>query len=95
MVCCVFVCSVWKAAGLFGDMPVNCAEMTNVDGKSFCLIVTQHLPDYSLTIFEDTYEQIIGRWTLNLNKYGTKDPYAHMAETCASLAPNYEQDPHC
>lgn len=82
MVCCVFVCNIWKVAGLFGDMPLNCAEMTNLD-------------DYSLTIFEDTYEQIIGRWTLNLNKYGTKDPYAHMAETCASLAPNYEQDPHC
>lgn len=82
MVCCVFVCNVWKAAGVFGDMEINCAEMTNVD-------------DYSLTIFEDTYQQILGRWTLTLNKYHTKTPYEHMAETCASLPPNYEQDPHC
>lgn len=82
MVCCVFVCNIWKAAGVFGDMELNCAEMTNVD-------------DYSLTIFEDTYEQIIGRYTLTLNKFQTKTPYAHMAETCASLAPDYTQDPHC
>lgn len=24
MVCCVFVCSVWKAAGVFGDMDLEC-----------------------------------------------------------------------
>ena len=28
MVCCVFACAVWKAAGVFGDMEVNCGELT-------------------------------------------------------------------
>ena len=82
MVCCVYVCSSWKAAGLFDGKEVNCGEMTNVD-------------DYGLGIFEDSYTQIIGRWTLALNRYNIKKPYAHMAETCASLAPDYEQQVDC
>jgi hypothetical protein len=41
MVCCVYVCNVWKAAGVFKDInsDFNCAEMTNWD-------------DYSLSIFD-------------------------------------------
>lgn len=82
MVCCVYVCSSWKAAGIFGDNEVNCGEFTNVD-------------DYDLAIFEDEYTQIMGRWTLKLNRYNIKNPYPHMAETCASLAPDYEQAVDC
>jgi len=82
MVCCVFVCNMWKAAGVFGDMELNCAEMTNWD-------------DYVLDIFEDSYKQILGRYTLNLNNYHSKHPYPHMAETCASLAPDYEKSEYC
>jgi hypothetical protein len=48
MVCCVFVCSLWKAAGVFGDTEINCGELTNYDvcqwgdlecwcGRRFCL----------------------------------------------------------
>ena len=33
MVCCVYVCASWKAAGLFGDKEINCGEQTNADGK--------------------------------------------------------------
>ena len=63
-------------------MDFNCAEMTNWD-------------DYTLDIFEDSYQQILGRYTLSLNDYHTKSAYPHMAESCASLAPDYEKDPHC
>jgi hypothetical protein len=33
MVCCVFVCNMWKAGGLFEEIKneVNCAELTNSD----------------------------------------------------------------
>jgi hypothetical protein len=33
MVCCVFVCNVWKAAGVFGPLAddINCGELTNSD----------------------------------------------------------------
>ncbi|CAM9245514.1 unnamed protein product [Ectocarpus fasciculatus] len=82
MVCCVFVCTMWKNAGVFGDMDFNCGEMTNWD-------------DYALDIFEDSYSQILGRYTLSLNNFHSKSPYPHMAETCASLAPEYAKDAKC
>ncbi|RYH15252.1 hypothetical protein EON65_32050 [archaeon] len=36
MVCCVFVCATWKAAGVFGASgdDINCAELTNWDDVS-------------------------------------------------------------
>ncbi len=32
-VCCVFVCKMWKAAGIFGNLTseINCGEFTNTD----------------------------------------------------------------
>lgn len=41
MVCCVYVCNSWKAAGIFGDNEVNCGEFTNWDDVSvFCYFLT-------------------------------------------------------
>lgn len=36
MVCCVFVCNTWKAAGVFGELAdsINCGELTNWDDVS-------------------------------------------------------------
>ena len=36
MVCCVFVCNTWKAAGVFGALTdsINCGEQTNWDDVS-------------------------------------------------------------
>ncbi len=36
MVCCVFVCNSWKAAGIFGDIAneINCAEQVSFTGYS-------------------------------------------------------------
>lgn len=82
LVCCVFVCNVWKAAGVFDGMDVNCAEQTNLD-------------DYSLTLFEEKYTQIMGKYTLALNRYNSKIPFSHMAEACPSKGPDYIQDPTC
>lgn len=81
MVCCVFVCHMWKAGGLFGDNEVNCGEFTNVD-------------DYSLAIF-DSYSQILGDYTLTLNEFNSKQMFSHMNEQCASFAPDYERAPDC
>lgn len=82
LVCCVFVCNVWKSAGVFEGMDVNCGELTNLD-------------DYSLSIFEDKFTQIMGKYTLNLNRYNSKVPFSHMAEMCPSKGPDYIQDPTC
>ena len=109
MVCCVYVCSSWKAAGLFGDDEVNCSEMTNLDGgwirfilyssimyymNDYVTCYILYMSDFTLNIFEEQ-QQIIGRWTLKLNKFNLKKPYEHMAETCPSLAPDYEQAADC
>jgi hypothetical protein len=164
MVCCVFVCHMWKAAGMFTNlndevwrvpalavgsgvvehcchnmplpalcvlcsclclcMParmyderhgvtttsllvsasrlslllqVNCGELTNWD-------------DYVLNIFDPTPAlpsqcksadptnplcQLTGQYSLQLNDYATKTPYAHMAEQCPSEAPLYNKPSNC
>eukprot|EP00298_Acanthocystis_sp_HF-20_P013871 c20540_g1_i1.p1 GENE.c20540_g1_i1~~c20540_g1_i1.p1 ORF type:complete len:590 (-),score=239.66 c20540_g1_i1:109-1878(-) len=99
MVCCVFVCHIWKASGVFSgiDNVVNCGELTNWD-------------DYALTLFDKNYVrpqacvdadpdnqvcQLLGEYSVNLNNYNSKDPYQHMAEKCPSLAPNYNKPSNC
>lgn len=100
MVCCVFVCNTWKAAGIFESInnELNCAELTNWD-------------DYSLQIFDPHYDQrpkvcrdadpdnkncqIVGNYTVMLNNYNSKPFYPHIAEKCPSLAPNYEKPANC
>lgn len=84
MVCCVFVCSTWKAAGVFGELAdsINCAEVTNWD-------------DYALTIHGGDYRQIVGTYSLELNNYKTKTPYAHMAEKCPSMPLEYAKPADC
>lgn len=84
MVCCVLVCSMWKAAGVFGDLAdtINCAEATNYD-------------DYALTVHGETYRQIVGTYSLDLPGYNTIAPYAHMHESCAALPPTYAHEAGC
>lgn len=48
-----------------------------------------------MTILAEKNLQIIGDYTLELNDYHTKAPYAHMAENCPSLAPDYVRSPTC
>jgi len=101
MTCCVFVCHMWKAAGMFDDIgrdTVNCAETTNWDV-------------YSLHFFEDNYDarpqvcqdadpegaccQLEGPYTLQFNDYSTREPYSHMAENCPGQNPFYQKPPRC
>jgi hypothetical protein len=100
MVCCVFVCNMWKAGGIFKDSidnDFNCAEAVNTD-------------DFSLDLFDHNYQrpqacvdadpdnqlcQISGAYSLKLNNYNSVQPYKHMHEKCASLAPDYKRAPNC
>jgi len=99
MVCCVFVCNIWKAGGLFESLgnEVNCGEHTNWD-------------DYVLTLFDTTTPrpkacvdadpdnklcQLEGKYALKLNDFATKKPYKHQAEKCPSLPPKYEKPKDC
>lgn len=99
MVCCVFVCHMWKAGGLFDDLDreVNCGEFTNSD-------------DYMLTLLDGKFQkppqcvsadpdnqlcQLGGDYTLNFIHYASRDATRHMAETCPSLAPTYDRPLGC
>jgi hypothetical protein len=48
-----------------------------------------------MTIHADYYRQIVGTYSLKLNDFGSKAPYAHMAEKCASKNPLYEKEEYC
>lgn len=99
MVCCVFVCHMWKAGGLFADIDdeVNCGELTNAD-------------DYMMTILDDNVNrpaacvaadpdnklcQLEGKYSVTFVDYSSRDPSAHMGEKCPSLAPNYTKPLGC
>jgi len=99
MVCCVFVCEMWKHGGIFDEINqnINCAEFTNWD-------------DYSLKIFDgetprpqvcvdadpDNFLcQLMGEHSLTLNNYNSKNEYAHMCENCPTMAPNYTKPSNC
>eukprot|EP01084_Bolivina_argentea_P006551 12433_1 len=102
MVCCMFVCHMWKAGGLFDDLGpdnVNCNEFTNFD-------------DYGLIFFNANFTnerpnickeadpnnplcQLMGEYSLILEKWNTITPHKHMAETCPSEAPDYNRPPDC
>jgi len=101
MVCDVFVCNVWKAAGVFDsiDSNFNCAEFTNWD--AYCLDIFD--PNYQQTRPLQCQQQdpnipecqIIGDYQLAFNDYMTRTPYAHMADHCPGQPPNYTKTPGC
>jgi len=99
MVCCVFVCSVWKAAGLFNDIgnQINCGEQTNWDtyAMQFFDLTT---PRPAQCVSADPNNQLCqleGKWTLNLNDLSTKKPYPKYGENCPGVAPDYKKPPNC
>lgn len=106
MVCCVFVCNMWKAAGLFGNFTntTNCGEFTNPDV-------------YKMDVFEKNFKkpkacqeadpenplcQLRGEYSLRLDvgpgpesHYNNVPLHPHAAEKCPSLSPLYHQSPSC
>jgi len=101
-VCDVLVCRVWKAGGLFdevkgGAAAINCGEFTNWDAYVLdILAVPTSRPQQCVEADPDNQLcQLMGDYTLNLNNYGTKPLYAHIAETCPSFAPQYKKPNNC
>ncbi|CAE7848699.1 unnamed protein product [Symbiodinium sp. KB8] len=97
MVCCVFVCHIWKAAGLFEDLDneVNCGELTNWDDYALDMFDTSRPEVCQQADPDNQLCQIMGKYTLNLNNLNSKAPYAHMAEHCPSEAPLYTKPANC
>lgn len=98
MVCCVFVCNMWKAGGLFADIggDVNCAELTNWDDYALTILDAPARPPQCVAADPDNNLcQLLGAQTLSLNDYATKAPYAWMAQECPSEAPKYLKPANC
>ena len=102
MVCCTFVCHMWKVGGLFDNIGVdnfNCNEFTNFDDYGLTLFdanVTQDRPEICKEADPNNpFCQLMGKYTLILEKWNTIVPHAHMAETCPSEAPDYNRPPNC
>jgi len=102
MVCCMFVCHMWKAGGLFvelGNDNVNCNEFTNFDDyglKLFDAGFTSNRPEICKTV--DPHNplcQMMGDYSMILDKWNSIEPHAHMMETCPSQGPDYKRPPSC
>jgi hypothetical protein len=103
MVCCVFVCNIWKAAGVFGNLTseIQCAEQTLWDIFSMKIFDDAKMgngrPDVCKQ-YDPTNQlcQLTGNFTLNLKPdLNTRPLYAHMGERCSSVGPAYIREPGC
>lgn len=103
MVCCVFVCRMWKAGGLFGNLTdsINCGEQTLWDIYSMQNFASEKMGAGRPAIcqqYDPTNQlcQLVGDFTLNLAPdVNTRPLYAHMGEKCSSVGPNYIREPGC
>jgi len=99
MVCDVFVCSIWKAGGLFGDLAdsIQCSEQTPRDIAQMKLF-DETTPRPEACKVADAalpYCQINGEYRIDLPAYNTITPYANMGEHCPGLPPNYVRPSDC
>jgi hypothetical protein len=97
MSCDVFVCNMWKHAGLFGETPVNCAEFTNVDVYTleFLKAPSPRPPQCVAADPDNKLCQLLGKYSLTLPDMGTVTPYPHMNEHCPGFPPNYTRPAGC
>merc|ERR1712100_62572 len=92
LVCDTFVCSVYKAAGLFGSIAdsIQCTEFTPKDVYQLNLFSNDPPQQACLEADPDLpYCIVIGPWKMSLPNWNTISPYAHMNERCPSLPPDY------
>ena len=95
MVCCVFVCNVWKTGGVFAGAAgngVQCGELTNLDVYSLAIFKQQNATtgrDGRCVATDPTNPscQIMGNYTLRLNRVNSRPVAPGMAEKCPTTLP--------
>ena len=105
MICNVFVCNVWKAAGLFADVEdqIECGETSVNDNYRLNIYTTQPPPDICTQVDpENPLCQVLGKYQLRLDsqpgvlpRYNYVQPQPHILETCPSKAPDYVAPMDC
>jgi hypothetical protein len=99
MTCDVFVCSMWKAGGMFGDLSdsIQCAEFTPWDVYTLNFFDAEaQRPVQCIEADPDLpFCQLMGHYQLSLPNYNTKAPYANMAQNCPGVPPLYTRASNC
>jgi len=98
MMCDTFVCRIWKAGGLFGNLTseINCGEFTNWDAYTLTLLAIPKRPQECVVADPDNFLcQIEGKYSLSLPDFNTKSLYPHIAEHCPGYPPDYAKPPNC
>ena len=96
-VCSTFLVSVYRRAGLFGDLQIESTEFTPKDLYELDFFdvsggkVPSGCEDYNFY----GYCQIMGKVKLNLGEVSHVKPYEHMDERCPTVAPNYSHKDGC
>uniref|UniRef100_A0A7S1R1T1 Phospholipase B-like n=1 Tax=Neobodo designis TaxID=312471 RepID=A0A7S1R1T1_NEODS len=103
MVCCVFVCHMWKHGGLFDgiDREINCGEQTLWDIYSMQNFDPAKLGDGRPQVCKTADPnnqlcQLIGTHTFHAKPdFNTRPLYKHMGQNCSSTCPNYVRAAGC
>ncbi|CAL1133595.1 unnamed protein product [Cladocopium goreaui] len=99
MVCDVFVCSIWKAAGLFKEIDddFSCIEQTNLDVYQLNILEAPKQRPASCVAADpdNALCQLTGDYELHLPKLGQRSMYRHMQEKCPTEPPLYARPSNC
>ncbi|CAJ1334007.1 unnamed protein product [Effrenium voratum] len=99
MVCDVFVCNVWKAAGIFKEIEndFSCTEQTNIDiyGLNVLEAPKKRAAACIAADPNNTLCQLTGDYEMHLPKVGQRSMYRHMQEKCPTQPPLYERPDTC
>lgn len=95
--CSAFVTSVYKKAGLFGDLEIESTEFTPKDvyELEFFDLTGTKVPESCQHRAEQGFCQIMGKVKIVLGKASFVKPYSNMNEKCPSMAPLYERKDGC
>jgi hypothetical protein len=96
-VCSAYVAAMYQAAGLFDDLEINATEFTPKDvyTLNFFDLNFQRPDNCASADPNQPYCQILGKYRMTFPGYSTIQPYSHMCETCATLAPDYPRAEGC
>lgn len=103
MVCCVFVCAMWKAAGVFSEIgnQLQCGEQTLWDIYSMAIFDAAKFNTGRPQVCQEADPtnmlcQLMGNITLHLvPDVNTRTLYPNMGQTCTSQGPQYIRAPGC